>query len=1481
MTNLTTTIAALRNEVAFEGDKAVRAYDKFVRRMTELSETLESNEVFHDAAYEWRRIALNGIKASMPNAIVLSTCIEAIYTHFMKDRDIERFDAAEALENMNMTDDLVPVVEAQNELAAGTLLISEENTITNNEGEINMENLVLAPQTAEEVAASVVEVVETKEEVIEMAVETKVNEEVAVEVNTTEEVKTMKAASFETVNRETEERLIAFGKQLAEAGKVENRSFMKVASQSEIDLNNEYVRLALIEMGLTIKSAELEAAFIASNIKDDLYKVTHNCATVLSVNIPEHKMELVSVGDNQYFRNAKEFFSTEYVKMTIANTIVESDNYCSNMFTVTYAAGNKSVGKTDRFLYKSGSIIARVDSEGVLIDIYTNNIVPAQNTLVFEKFFGLPGTASQSRNLTAVFLKFESFDQIFNIVNKGCQGVLSKFMNKVVKDKDAAKYGVRIMANLTSSVDYATITGFAILAGTFGTASHQLDGMNHIVSSLFGNNPQNRPNADKAYAKSISDKDMPFLIKQYAKEDNFVFFKDIENKAEVDAIYEKGYNGPLKGKVIIFADSIEEVQVFSDLNASKAAFDYTAESKFNVLEVERPMPLNSSKQLLNVITHLPEGRAYVQNKIEEAIKKAFSSDTLKEVLTEKEMSSAFPEMVINAATDARFTNETLNNAFIKAALKKVKSIVNKAKFEMKGEGRRIFGDIAVHFGKQVLREDEAYAKGITGLQTVIRYPKASTGSFLVLKFLTKKELCERIDETFKDKAVRAWLKRNFNSTTKGGMHINSYKGTFQTLGGADMDFDCVFIIKDEDFNKLVVKGGHKITNLTPPAAVESDEYIYNIETMINPLFNTIASTIDSVGVIAKAYEFVTALLTLDKLPLDVAYDAIYFGLAVALKNAQQMAREIVMGPNCMKLAKRIHNEYGFVKEVKNYRNDVNNVRSKYTLFDNSVAVGPKYNFASKYKPQVETTEYKPLPTSGEVKLSEEIILDQIEAFLGLPQTEENFRMFAQDCDSFGSFDMEINIDGTKTGIYTFLKVALNMAYSLYSDVAYEFELNAEGKLVTTHNELKAHKVYFKDCLANIREAVIPVIEACVEETAALCKADPDAYNKEYVALTEPQRAAAGTLRGIYSAVAGASEEVISNEGRKAFYDAIGNTFAATMGYEGVKLGKVASFVAQSRFTKDYATRTTLVEQADKANAFNFKCLPQETAMKFIEAEGKNGCIHGDKVEMTTIISGKVTFNKGVAVDENGSIIALAPGATGEREIKYINGAFYAVAEYKFTRTPNRYVIEVKDNVAVGGQAYKLKRFNEFNDAYMNQIKQSKLAQAFDGQDLDEDEREYLASTMEVEGGKNVLFFAQFAAEQGYKFNVSASNGNFTFATTVGKSTITFGHCANGEMMRKFDGQIVEIENAIQVGKKVYLVVSFASATKEDMLAQATSDENVETKLDKVVLYVNKEEKSVKNKVYKKKHYVVCSNVNEQYTLAEKPVVVEWKRESLQ
>lgn len=1411
MENTIKTTNELRNMVAQEGPKSVKAYNKFIDVAMDM--TLEELKAY-------RIEVLTAIKNKMPEANMLYSAIEGVYC-IMKAKLEE-----------TVTDESVLVVEAQGELATSTILLSEEKTTTNNKGELKMETLVLAPQTAEEVATSIV-TVETKEEVIEMAVETKVNEEVAVEV-TTEETKqnTIVEVNNMTIkNRMTTEELIKVTEMAEEAGVVleDTSKFIKIASDYEIDLDDVRVRKALKLLNLLAPANQTEIDFIAKNVKSDLYATMYNEGKVLAIDLSIRTKELVALSDNQFMRTNPEFFATRAIKMAIGNKVIKCDNFIENMFMVTYPAQFNEVYGYD-YLYKKGSVVARM-MDGKLVNIITNKLIKEREIAKFKKYLAVPGTASQSRNFTVLYMACDKMELVETVLDNGSMGIFSRAKGKTVNNAKAAKLNVRVMANLTGSVVKERIKSFAIFFGKFGIKGHELDGMNFATWALTKAEVQNRPGADKCFTFPLSQKDMATLIKK-GFGDRIVFAKDC-NMADIDDAY-TNKDSKLAGKVVIFGDSISDVQLFSDLNGSKAAFDYLRGMTYNVLEVARPMSLKASKQLLNLITISKEGREYIERKLEAAIMNALTEKDAKEVLTYKEAAGSFAEMVINAATDGRKENQILNKAFIKAALKEVQALINHFSFEMEGSGRRIYGDLGTLFGKHILAENEAIAKGIYGKQTVIRYPKASTGSYLVLNFLNRKEVCDRIDATFEDKQIREWLKRNMNKVSKGSMIINSYKGTFQTLGGADMDFDCVFVITDAEFNALVKEGMHKITDIKTPAQVKGVEYEYNLLTMHKNVFDTIASDIDGVGVITKSYEFLTALLTVDEDMTSLAYDAVIFGLAKSLAKAERMGRQL--SPTLRAIAS-LSSKFGkMIKDAKKFGT------GNMAQYDNKLAYGPVYNFFDQAIGNRGKGEYVQMKQHGVIELSEEIILAKIEEFVRAEKSTANLVAFLQDCDSFGSFDVEINIDGTKTGIFSFQKVALNQGFSLYADIPYVLAYGNEGfeyQVGETEEAIKAHKVYLKDGLAVIRERMIPVIQKYVTLAEEYCVENPERFAKEQVHMNMPQAQAAYTLRGIYSGVAKAPEAVLDKDTRKAFYDAIGNTLALSTGLSGVELGRFANFVAQSKLGNGKIYKAT-------TNAFNFKCLPQETAMKYLADGSSNGCIYGDKVLTTSVASGTLNFVKGIACDTEGNVIAMAPGAEGTREIKFIGGAFYAVADYNFERTPNSYIVEVRDNLTVNGEDYKVRDYDAKNAEYKKLMAPVTTMPELDlTDDFIAGIAEYAAEVEEVQDdAKNILFFAQQAAEDNYEFVMSAEKGSYTFSTFFGSKEVKFGHRANGSMAHAFNGRKVRIENAIQVEGKVYVVVNFVGQEVEVATEVAAP-----------------------------------TNVNEIST--KEAVVVEWKRESLQ
>lgn len=1385
MKNLMMTLETIRVAVQKDGDKALRAYDKFVKESLKLVEGLEG-----EALHAYHTNVLKAVTENMPECEALIEQLgkaylalgEAIINQGELELEPSEENSEEEVMINQATQDEASVF-AEEEAAKADAFSLSQNTTTKENNEV--EEMTTTNTTANTTQNT--------------TVETGVN-------------KMLEIKNLQITNTLSTEELVAFIDQIEAQGYVvdDNSKFIKVSSKEELDLHNEKVAKALKKLGLTKSLNELEIEFHTKNVKEELYAKMHNKASILSIDMPTSSKDVVVLNDSPMLRETPELFKTMNVKVSLDNRVVKCDNYIDNMFMVTFPAQFSEIYIFD-FLYKKGNVVAKMVN-GSLINVLTNRSIKEKDTHKFKKFIAIPGTASQSRSFTVVYLACEDLDLVETALNKGSKGILNKAKDQTVTNATASKLNVRVMANLTGSVAAKVVEGFAIFFGKFGIKGHELDGMNFVTWALTKLGTQNRPGADKCFSFPLAQKDMAFLIKVIFN-NNIVFAKDC-NESDIDAAY-KG-KGPLAGKCVIFADSVNDVQLLSDLNGSKAAFNYNETITYNTLEVAREMKLKASKQLLNLITITPEGRDFIERRLKEAVIKALKGRDSKEVLTKKEISSAYAEMIINSATDARKENEILNKAYIKSALKEVQALINNFSFELEGSGRRIYGDLGTLFATHILNENEAFAKGISGKNTVIRYPKASTGSYLVLNFLTRKELCERIDERIEDKRVREWLKRNMSKISKGCMIINSYKGTFQTLGGADMDFDSVFVITDKEFNGLVKEGMHKVTDIHAPAPVASKKYEYNLFTMHKPVFDTIASQIDSVGVITKSYEFLTALLTVDEDMVDLAYDAVIFGLAKSLTKAASMGRKLSKTLSCIASLSK-----GFSEIIKAEKaGEFKNVKR----YSNVLACGPNYDFYNKAIKGAKG-EYVQMKQHGVIELSEEIILAQIETFIRARKSKENIIAFLQDCDSFGSFDVEINIDGTKTGIFSFQKVALNQIFALYADIpfvlGYDEEKGLDYTVGYTEDDIKPHKVYLKDGLANIRERMIPVIQENIALIKEECIEDEERYAKEFIQLNNVQAKGLYTLRGIYGGVADAPESIVDQATRKSFYQAIGNTFSAISKLKGLELGRLASFVAQSVY-KDQ----TGVVKANRTNAFNFKCLPQETAMKFLAEREGIGCIYGDRLIATTVISGKLNFAEGVACNENGEVIALAPGANGEREIKFINGEFYAVADYEFERTPNRYIVELKDDLTVDGKDYTIKDFEDKNKSYKDKLLNKRAT------NVAEEEDDLLAGINEfntqfaqaVEDGKNILFFAHQAAESEYEFVVSSSNNNFTFSTFFGQKQVKFGHCANGTMSHLFDGRRVKIENAIQIKGRVYAVVSFVG--EEEVVKAAPSYTNV-------------------------------------------------------
>lgn len=727
----------------------------------------------------------------------------------------------------NIEKELVPVVEAQEELAAGTLLMSETNTTTI-KGDISMENTVPTTTTTITEEVKEMETTTTTKGAKEMKNTGKVTKLFAKEVIAKLEAMGVDVTKFDTLN--SQEAFTALKKRVLKADQVVNFvkiNIAKVNNSEEEATEEEYsvkVGVSAMPSSVLLRTAKVSTGDMKMEVsKGIVYNVENATSEFISVDLSQVSNEFAYKIENLIIRNNGGVFTLGY----LANGLVRDLETGKNI--------------TAKFYRKDG-----VQKSGCTTYKLTFDAPSGKRT---GKVMGF----TTARNWAKVF------------IDATCEGV-ETYVDKKMFLPEMVKVGARAFSVKSPSKALFEIKGVAILVDALNTSDgnalmtrlggqsamkaylgleedaivyDKKGGMYAIVGTeLVKINAgldfiQARPITAKVFATRATDKMVQELLdgKVVVKFDG----PCAEAQEYVNWILAKGKR-PANAPEKIDALVIGEPEFIGDTNAFKLGFNVFKMGHMQALE----MPKFSGTVNLNI--QLLEKFAVVDPKatldlIRNCAKTQFTKElnafnTLDQAainyaeankvnLTEafeavqNEFSPSVPknadfltDLAKSVSRDFFNTCVPMRRKFLADLGLRWAGLVSKFKFETEGGFLRLIPDYTANFVKGgVLKYEEVFSPDFQGKDAfVLRTPSMHLAEGHNCRSLTRTEYIDLIkaNEELTEGQKKACI--DFvHSIPAGCLVMPATLELMNKLGGNDFDFDGVLFYVGKDVTDISKK----------------------------------------------------------------------------------------------------------------------------------------------------------------------------------------------------------------------------------------------------------------------------------------------------------------------------------------------------------------------------------------------------------------------------------------------------------------------------------------------------------------------------------------------------------------------------------------------------------------------------------------------------------------------------------------------------
>lgn len=463
----------------------------------------------------------------------------------------------------------------------------------------------------------------------------------------------------------------------------------------------------------------------------------------------------------------------------------------------------------------------------------------------YSLYMAGPFSASEGRKNATTLYKTESSREFAELVNKLSYGAFSQLAGRTMTVGDAQKVASRLSQWKTgmSHTEGCNLTA-AFYIGKWGVddTSHA-DGKGYLSSrkvaeelsnekyeiaesAVEGLLIQNRP---FSVCKTLSKVTNSSYLRQKVlfdvnhNPDNIIWINREEVTKEIQEEFNKiflGGGSRFDGKVVVVKSKdapkdLRSIHYYTDLNGLKSSYDLRLDSGLNILAIDKPLKGGVTNTNMQQLETLLMASPEKTKQIMKSVSSDFNKKALHEAMAFKVKVPAIRDfdnlytagIISGVAPKFAAQNKKLLGIAADQAIKRMVKAARGLNYPVPGGSRLVQMDFAADFGARILPPGTCFMPGEKErVVFATRNPKMSTGEYLLLKNLTKKEVNELINKNGAlSKEQKKLLKREFRLLSESSIVIPAIEDYKDSTGGMDVDGDTLLVVTFRKFSQLIKK----------------------------------------------------------------------------------------------------------------------------------------------------------------------------------------------------------------------------------------------------------------------------------------------------------------------------------------------------------------------------------------------------------------------------------------------------------------------------------------------------------------------------------------------------------------------------------------------------------------------------------------------------------------------------------------------------
>lgn len=455
--------------------------------------------------------------------------------------------------------------------------------------------------------------------------------------------------------------------------------------------------------------------------------------------------------------------------------------------------------------------------------------------------------SQQRKTQTLMIDSTEGYEKVARMISMATNGGYDEYAGKVMPYAKMVKAVARMGQWLAPSKDLGEVSDFILCnyewvdangdilwdgmsktrAGFYAEGLSRATGVRVKPAAVVGEMLQIRPWTIKASTLVEDDDAFKLFIKRSMAAGRLVRFKRSELTADVQKKIAEGADGKgeLAGKDIWIGDNELPDMIF-DRNALKTNFDFQSPGRFNVLDIAKPSPANTSMQMLEKLMykHRNDTLLLVKDLADEQIIKELVKDVIDrqvKVPEFKDIASLWLNNVAGSIAPEYATkkDKAMFRSILKNLVKRFVNNINKLKFLIDGANLRLISDTAqLHGATNILKFGEVFSKDAehffkkSGLPesewkvTVFKYPTMGMRECYTANVVSSAEIKKRIKALNVDQEIKSVLIKQYMTLSAAVLVLPAIEELKALLAGADFDYDGATVIYNARFNEIIRRG---------------------------------------------------------------------------------------------------------------------------------------------------------------------------------------------------------------------------------------------------------------------------------------------------------------------------------------------------------------------------------------------------------------------------------------------------------------------------------------------------------------------------------------------------------------------------------------------------------------------------------------------------------------------------------------------------